>query len=80
MRISYREASNDSLVTPDLDMDNSRQNSGNPTQTKIPRHVVKLKIDPRRKKEEHTIDINMGLNAMIGESRANGAGQTNGEN
>ena len=53
MRISYREASNDSLVTPDLDMDNSRQNSGNPTQTKIPRHVVKLKIDPRRKKEEH---------------------------
>ena len=70
MRISYREASNDSLVTPELTND-SRQNSGNPSQAKIPRHVVELKIDPRRK-EEHTIDINMGLNALNGESRVKG--------
>lgn len=78
MRISYREASNDSLVNPEM-TDNSRQNSGNPTQTKIPRHVVKLKIDPRRKREEHTIDINMGLNAMNGESRSKGVGLPDGK-
>jgi hypothetical protein len=78
MRISYREASNDSLVTPEM-FDGSQQNSGNPTQMKVPRHVVQLKIDPKRKREEHTIDINMGLNAMNGESRSKGAGRLNGK-
>jgi hypothetical protein len=50
MRISYREASNDNLVNPEM-TDDSKQNSGNPSQSKIPRHVVKLKIDPKRKEE-----------------------------
>jgi len=78
MRISYREASNDSLVTPEM-TDGSQQNSGNPSQAKIPRHVVKLKVDPKRKKEEHTIEINMGLNAMNGESRVSGSANKDGK-
>lgn len=49
MRISYREAANDSLIGLNTPDESRQQDSGNPMQTKIPRHVIKLKLDPNRK-------------------------------
>jgi uncharacterized protein (DUF4415 family) len=66
-----RRASNDSLVNPEM-TDTSRQNSGNPTQTKIPRKVVKLKIDPKRKSETLDRFIPIGQQNLAQNSKTMG--------
>ena len=65
MRISYREAANDSLMSLNTPDGSAQQDSGNPTQTRVPRHVVKLKIDPKRKEKALDRFIPLGQQNLL---------------